>query len=292
MKSTWLLAVGIAIGMLGMSTYLTVSKPSGAADGSDPHEMGSPGSSVGREIRNHKPLWPRLKPTRTVAHEVASPSTERLPEVTRPQVGGSRPDAAAVEPTREELVIAAERINHHASRKLARLAHLLDLSEAQQDQIFPLLARSAPAYHPSLAIEVGGATVAGRRDLRSSNSASNEGAEEQTPAGSEPNDPLPASKADEKIHEALTSEQQRKLEDELVEEDLWWTEIIADLEDELDESPPAATPMGPEPVETSYQGNTGIGRLLQQAAEQEAAAGSGDAAPATENPSAGRARGL
>ena len=60
----------------------------------------------------------------------------------------------------------------------------------------------------------------------------------------------------------LTPEQQEALEEEIIDEDLWWTDIVNDLEDELDES--AAVPSE---EDTGYQGNTGIGNLLQQAAD-------------------------
>ncbi|MGI9240122.1 MAG: hypothetical protein ACR2RV_04945, partial [Verrucomicrobiales bacterium] len=69
------------------------------------------------------------------------------------------------------------------------------------------------------------------------------------------------------IHEVLTPEQQEALEDSIIDEDLWWTEIVADLEDELDESTAAAA--AADESETDYGGNTGIGSaLLQQAAEE------------------------
>lgn len=170
-------------------------------------------------------------------------------------------------PTQQELAIAADRINRQASQKLDRLAHILDLSEEQQDQIFPLLARSSQAYHPSLAIEVTASTSGSAKDRRNSEQEVKGGdGEFSNNPGS--NEPLPSNEADEQIHDVLTAEQQERLEDEIVEADLWWTEIIADLEDELDESTRVTAQPEAEEPDSSYGGNAGIGNLLQQSTGQ------------------------
>ena len=240
MKSTWLLLVGIAIGALGSGTYVANSNK-------DRPEIPSvdPGDQVvasNQERPRSKSLWPAWNPNKGTKSKTVGEKTART---------------ATTEPTktpRKEIY-----------SELDRLTRLLDLTEQQQDQIFPLLARSSTAYHPALAIQVGEAETSNisnlpsegdDEDADSSNASKpstggNSGAEDSTP--------LLAKEADEEIHHVLTEEQKQALEDAVVDEDLWWSDIVDDLEDELDESVEVAPD-----EDTGYQGNTGIGNLLQQ----------------------------
>ncbi|MFT5412607.1 MAG: Spy/CpxP family protein refolding chaperone [Verrucomicrobiales bacterium] len=278
MKSTWLLLVGIAIGALGSGTYVANSNK-------DRPEIPSvdPGDQVvasNQERPRSKSLWPAWNPnkgtkSKTVGEKTArtatteptkTPRKEIYSEETRPVVSNlPRPIGGTDQPSQEELAELAGRIEKRASRELDRLTRLLDLTEQQQDQIFPLLARSSTAYHPALAIQVGEAETSNisnlpsegdDEDADSSNASKpstggNSGAEDSTP--------LLAKEADEEIHHVLTEEQKQALEDAVVDEDLWWSDIVDDLEDELDESVEVAPD-----EDTGYQGNTGIGNLLQQ----------------------------
>jgi hypothetical protein len=297
MKSTWLLVVGIAIGMLGTSAYLSMSNRSRFLD-EKTSEAHSPGASTGRQSRRHKSLWPllesKLEQQRSVASSPTSPppAANAVPRSFPPDVDATGSSAPIPEPTRQELAVAAEQINQRATKKLDRLTRLLDLSEEQQDQVFPLLARSAPAYHPSLTIEVAGSAPGGRTKGQDSEPSAGGSADDGSNDDLESDGSLLANEAEGQIHDILTDDQQQLLEDEIIEEDLWWTEIIADLEDELDESTQIAAEPEPEPTDIGYDGNAGIGDLLQQAVEQNPAASSGETETAPEAPSTGRARSL
>jgi hypothetical protein len=276
MKSTWLLIVGVAIGVLGASSYLSNSKRPPAVTESSPNASSKRAPSESAKSRG-KSLWPKWNPNKgtgrshTISDKGSSPDpkpeSKTAPSVaTRPLITNApRPVGGIEEPTNEELVVSAQRIEKHATRELERLAQLLDLTEEQQDRIFPLLARSSTAYHPALAIQVGNSETSDSSDLSTDSVAG----EPSTAESSDSSEPLLAKEADEEIHDLLTDEQQDALEDELIEEDLWWSEIVADLEDELDESTQIADPTETvtESEDIEYSGNSGIGILLAPPAE-------------------------
>lgn len=286
MKSTWLLIVGIAIGALGSGTYLSRSNHARSANADS--ALANPSDKSGTPQRsNRKSLWPEWNPNKgTGARSISekdpaasprhdpSPGASATPKTTttHPLVTNvPRPIGGTSEPTDDELALAAERIEKRANRELERLSRLLDLSQEQQDRIFPLLARSSTAFHPTFAIQVGDAEFSEPSDLPAKSASGNDAA--KAPAKStarERSEPLLAKEADEEMHDILTPDQQEALVDAIIDEDLWWTDIVNDLEDELDESTEiaaAAAAAAAEP-ETSYQGNTGLGAALQQAAEE------------------------
>jgi len=296
MKSTWLLIVGIAVGVLGASAYLSISHRSRPVGDTPTAEVRMGAKSSDGSSRRYKSVWADLgsgrKEKRSVATSTPNPV---LPVTAMTQSGASKAAAAPpttidADPTEQELALAADRINRQATQKLDHLAQILDLSEEQQDQIFPLLARSSQAYHPSLAIEVTASTSGSAKDRRDSEQAA-KGSDGEDANNSGSNEPLPANEADEQIHDVLTTEQKERLEDEIIDADLWWTEIIADLEDELDESTRVAAQPEPEEPDSSYEGNAGIGNLLRQSAGQAPDTNSAGA-ESKELPSFGRDRGF
>jgi len=269
MKSTWLLLAGIAVGILGIGTYIANSDhPTEAGDKS---ASPKPNTYTKSERRGNGPHFVTWNPKReksaetirekeSVTSEIAEKSLQKkaIGETEdRPQITNA-PRPMDDEPTREELALRAERIQARANRELDRLTKLLDLSAEQQDRIFPLLAQSSTAYHPSLAIQVGDAETSNPTKISDENKTDDSTGK----ATVETSDILLAKEADEGIYDVLTAEQQMALEDEIIDEDLWWTDIVDDLEDELDESAEIAAD-----EDTGYDGNTGLGNLLQQAAE-------------------------
>ena len=280
MKSTWLLLIGIAIGALGSGTYIATSQRAAEAPNlSSQSGLESSGAAPRSETsREFRPLWNPNKGTKTkrvssreqasqptLAEADSPPPTEPARTITRPLISNTpRPVAGVEQPTREELVELAAQIERRANRELDRLSHLLDLSEEQQNRIFPLLARSSTSFHPALGVRVGEAETSNVTNLPQAedSNSSNRSRKSIPTAAPDLNEPLLSKVADEKIHDILTAAQQQALEDELVDEDLWWSDIVGDLEDELDESSAIATG-----EDTGYEGNTGIGSLLKQATE-------------------------
>lgn len=107
-------------------------------------------------------------------------------------------------------------VETQAREQLERLTAELDLSAAQRRKLFPALVRSAPGYDPAM-------LVAG------------------VPAASDT-----ALTAGEEIHQALDPDQQATVEDQEVNRQLWWQDIISKLENDLVRStggsPEADTP--------------------------------------------------
>jgi hypothetical protein len=170
---------------------------------------GETGPTLGSgKVAETQPSKPRVA--------VTTKSSEANPKVPADQIvqsaGSSRkeksvaaapvfraPEAAI---TQQELLRRAALVEQEANHDLKNLVGLLDLTEAQQDQIFDTLVRRAPDWHP--AMQSGGSSVA---------------------SGTvDPERPLL-----DDIGEILTPDQQ----EELVENDLdraeWWGEIIEQI---------------------------------------------------------------
>ena len=104
------------------------------------------------------------------------------------------------------IAAQAFRIQSGAHHRLAVLAEELRLTEHQQRDIFPLLARSHPDYNTGVLL-IG--SDGGRGD------------------------PLSKRAADRQINKLLDLDQQLELEILALEADAWWTDIIAALEKDL-----------------------------------------------------------
>lgn len=129
-----------------------------------------------------------------------------------------------VEPTLEHPAIEAQadRVETGARNRLEELVNGLQLTDQQQCEIFPLLARSHPDYNGSLRL-IG------------------------IPSSSRI-DPLGKRAAESDISKLLDPDQQLELEIMSLEADAWWTDIIAALEMDLKESTklPLSTDPAPE----------------------------------------------
>ena len=87
----------------------------------------------------------------------------------------------------------------------------MDLDEEQKDFIFPILAKSAAAFHPSL-------NAQGSELLNGIESRVRPGA--------------PIDVVESEIYDILNEEQKLILEEEAVDREAWWDDIVALLDDE------------------------------------------------------------
>lgn len=132
----------------------------------------------------------------------------------------------SLELTTAELEQRALAVEETANQRLNDLASRLKLSEEQQDRIFPILARSAPGFHPVLQPEtlpslrisspVGGNNTFG--DITSI----------------EPGAPM--TQIEEEIFADLDQVQQAELEEAAIDREAWWEDIVAVLEEDLEDS--------------------------------------------------------
>ena len=126
-------------------------------------------------------------------------------------------------PPRDELIARAVIVEEQANNKLQILTSRLGLTEQQQDRIFPILASSSPAFHPILQPE-GGIDY-----LQDSVFGDRKAIE---PGAS-------VAEVENEIYPVLDAEQKASLEEKAMDREAWWDDIVALLEEELDQ--PEAT---------------------------------------------------
>jgi hypothetical protein len=149
--------------------------------------------------------------------------------VRRPRTAGADPNAFCVGFPGNELAAmppaeaAAWRtrtaaVENHARQHLDRLTTELNLSAAQRAKMFPALVRSAPGFDGRMLI--GGSAAA----------------------------PATAATAADEIHQTLDPTQQAMVEDQEVNRQLWWQEILGRLESDLINSTGGAAPQPAAPA--------------------------------------------
>ena len=131
------------------------------------------------------------------------------PKLPRPDGSGTsggrvRVGVSSADPQFEER---AKEVEAAALDRLRALTEQLDLTSDQQAQVFPLLARSTPQYDESL--EIAGGASGGALTRRD---------------------------AEAGIHEILDADQQGEMIESIAEKDLWWSEVISRLEEDLAQS--------------------------------------------------------
>ncbi len=136
-----------------------------------------------------------------------------------PKVDPDRPDPAVVGVTAGDprLLETAKSVEAAARKRLVALTDQLALTRDQQAKIFPLLARSTPIYDESLEI-VGGDGGRGR---------------------------LTKADAEAGIHDVLDLDQQTELIESMAEKDLWWSDLMERLEEDLVQSIESVDPRPP-----------------------------------------------
>ena len=153
------------------------------------------------------------QPTATI---IEDQKTSRLNKVATPKSPKKTAQSVTTENpnkplTREQLNSRAITVERVANKRLDDLTLLLDLSEEQQDFIFPILAKSAAAFHPSLIAE-------GNELIKGIETAVRPGAAVDV--------------VESEIYDILDEEQKLILEEEAVDREAWWDDIVALLDDE------------------------------------------------------------
>lgn len=130
----------------------------------------------------------------------------------------------------DDLVFLAALVEREAQSRTDRLAARYNLSAAQQDRVFTVYARASQAYHSAMTI-VTDSPVETPRSTEVSDAGSETGSAEST-------------STDEAIYEVLDAAQQAEYEQDVVDRDLWWSEVIGQLEGDLDTEAAAAAAEG------------------------------------------------
>ena len=183
-----------------------------------------------------------VSPSRTAAH-AASSGTEGTPTTAAPPPAktAGHPGGPATALTREELQARAARIEQESNHELRRLVPLLNLSEAQQEQVFNALAVNSPLWVPGMATAapggdatpVEGAAAVGDNARTADTTAATvpslpgpatqPGSVGESTGSDTPVDPLAS------ILPFLTPEQQEALLADEMDKVAWWEEIIPQL---------------------------------------------------------------
>lgn len=113
------------------------------------------------------------------------------------------------------LVLAAQRVERQAQSELELLTDQFDLTTDQQKRIFPLLALATADYHPGMSIGV--ASYSEELDYSTIT-------EIDTDLLDAPDT------VEDAIYDALDSDQQDAMIDAAIDNQLWWTEVVDQLE--------------------------------------------------------------
>jgi hypothetical protein len=119
--------------------------------------------------------------------------------------------------TRKQLTARALVVEKQANKRLDELTEKLNLTEEQQDFIFPILAKSLPTFHPSLNPD-GNNLLSGIKTRV------------------EPGSSVPDVEAE--IYSILDEDQKIILEEEALDREAWWTDVVALLDEESKEIAP------------------------------------------------------
>ena len=145
-----------------------------------------------------------------------SPSPKKEKDSSESSTVNISPNNAPDKPlTREQLTARAMSVEKQANKRLDELTLLLDLDENQKDFIFPILAKSAASFHPSL-------NAQGSELLNGIESRVRPGA--------------PIDVVESEIYDILNEEQKLILEEEALDREAWWDDIVALLDDESKQS--------------------------------------------------------
>ena len=230
------LIFGVALLLVAACLALTITFRSNPDEG---EETDSPRGNV-----NYVKRAPGSLPSRTTATSSASRSNpirgprQRVPEVEELELTiDDSPTTQQMTPAqRQEVAERLPWVRKNALSRLDRMTDRLDLTPSQRQKVFPQLLRSTNGYHPAMIINY------------------------PAQIASPPDETAGADKTpDEVIHDSLDPEQQDDFIQQKLDDQAWWEEIVAQLEEDFDASvssdpgPVAAgqAPSSPGPAEPS-----------------------------------------
>ena len=207
---------------------------------------GSPGSQI------ENPATIHVASETGNGNPLTDPSGGRSPvanDTPHPLAATRKSSQARVEtiPPRDELIARAVIVEDQANIRLQGLTSRLGLTEEQQDRIFPILARSSPAFHPILQPE-----------------GSTNKLTESVFGDSDTNEPgASVAEVENEIYPELDETQQASLEEEAIDREAWWEDIVALLAEDLDQPAVTAAAVNPNnkrPVDPTQEADNQLQR--------------------------------
>ena len=259
MSSSHLIAAGSLVAALAAAAAWYAISPSNTAKPDSASQPSKPQRPLRSRSTSSRPITAPPLADASTNEATASPNrsaaSELLPNPTGKPANPSPTDAPAL--SHDDLVARAARIEQETNHDLRRLVSLLNLSDAQQDQIFNALASRSPHWVPGMAT-AGTVSSPNAGSSPSSDPATStapptaSGTTPSTSTADSASSPAPAeSDALSSILPFLTPEQQEALLADEMDKSAWWEEIIPQLLP--DESLPAingSTPTTPDSPET------------------------------------------
>jgi hypothetical protein len=263
-SSTHLIAAGSLVAALAAAAAWYAISPSNTAKPDSASQPAKPQRPLRSRTPSSRPITaPPLadaSTTNTASAPNRSAASTLLPNPTGNPANPSPTDAPAL--SHDDLVARAARIEQETNHDLRRLVSLLNLSDAQQDQVFNALASRSPHWVPGMATAgtVSSPTTGSSPSSSDPTTSTAPPAPTRSPSASTTDSPVtdsatspaPAeSDALSSILPFLTPEQQEALLADEMDKSAWWEEIIPQLLP--DESLPAIngdTPTTPDSPET------------------------------------------
>ena len=206
------LIFGVALLLLAVTLALTITfrnDPEGASAERPQNDATSPALRIGTAS-------PRGSSTAPVGRRnpVRSPR-EKLPAVNELEVVMDNGPATRDLPPaqRQDIAKRVPWVQQDVLSRLGKMTERLDLSSIQQHKVFPQLLRATTGYHPAMIINYPAGTSLPSEELA---------ANEKSP--------------DEAIHDSLDPDQQEDFLQQKLDDQAWWEEIVAQLEDDFDAS--------------------------------------------------------
>ena len=206
------LIFGVALLLVAVTLALTITfrnDPEGASAERPQNDATSPALRIGTAS-------PRGSSTAPVGRRnpVRSPR-EKLPAVNELEVvmdnGPATRDLSPAQ--RQDIAKRVPWVQQDVLSRLGKMTERLDLSPIQQHKVFPQLLRATTGYHPAMIINYPAGTSLPSEELA---------ANEKSP--------------DEAIHDSLDPDQQEDFLQQKLDDQAWWEEIVAQLEDDFDAS--------------------------------------------------------
>jgi len=206
------LIFGVALLLVAVTLALTITfrnDPEGASAERPQNDATSPALRIGTAS-------PRGSSTAPVGRRnpVRSPR-EKLPAVNELEVvmdnGPATRDLSPAQ--RQDIAKRVPWVQQDVLSRLGKMTERLDLSPIQQHKVFPQLLRATTGYHPAMIINYPAGTSLPSEELA---------ANEKSP--------------DEAIHDSLDPDQQEDFLQQKLDDQAWWEEIVAQLEEDFDAS--------------------------------------------------------
>jgi len=206
------LIFGVALLLVAVTLALTITfrnDPEGASAERPQNDATSPALRIGTAS-------PRGSSTAPVGRRnpVRSPR-EKLPAANELEVvmdnGPATRDLSPAQ--RQDIAKRVPWVQQDVLSRLGKMTERLDLSPIQQHKVFPQLLRATTGYHPAMIINYPAGTSLPSEELA---------ANEKSP--------------DEAIHDSLDPDQQEDFLQQKLDDQAWWEEIVAQLEEDFDAS--------------------------------------------------------